>query len=39
LREPLADLQPLRWRQRHVACAQLFGLFAVDLSPLGLVAY
>src|SRR3978361_1201293 len=37
LREPLALLQPLRRRQRHVRSAQLLGLFAIDLGPLGLV--
>jgi len=38
LRKPLADLEPLGGCQRHVAGAQLLGLFAVDLSPLLLVA-
>jgi hypothetical protein len=38
LRKSLADLEPLGRRQRHVAGAKLLGLFAVDLSPLLLVA-
>jgi hypothetical protein len=37
LRKPLADLQPLRRRQRHVARTKLLCLFAVYLSPLLLV--
>jgi hypothetical protein len=38
LRQPLADLQSLGRCQRHVAGAKLLYLFAVDLSPLLLVA-
>jgi hypothetical protein len=37
LRESLADLEPLRRRQRHIARTKLLGLFAVYLSPLLLV--
>jgi hypothetical protein len=39
LRELLALLEPLDGGQRHVAGAQLLGLFAVDDGPLGLMAY
>jgi hypothetical protein len=39
LRKSLADLEPLGWRQCHVAGAKLLGLFAVDLSPLLLVTH
>jgi len=38
LREALAELEALSRRQRHVAGAKLFGLFAIDRSPLSLMA-
>jgi hypothetical protein len=39
LRKPLADVEPLGGRQRHVDCPKLLSLFAVDLSPLFLVTH
>jgi hypothetical protein len=38
LGELLALFDPLNRGQRHVDCAFLFFLFAVDRSPLGLMA-
>jgi len=38
-REPLALLEPLDRGQRHVAGAQLLGLFTIEHGPLSLMAW
>jgi hypothetical protein len=38
LGKPLTDLEPFRRSHSHVGPAMMLKLFAIDLSPLGLMA-